>query len=104
MKRLAFVVCFLAMFGSFALGAESTSNPNGAKSKSPMTLEQRQKMAGFHEKMAICLRSDRAMQECREEMMNGCKETMGKSGCPMMQEKMDPKMHHSMMNDDEAAK
>ena len=50
----------------------------------PMTTEQRQKMADAHEKMAACLRSDKPVSDCHEEMMKACQEGMGKGGCPMM--------------------
>jgi hypothetical protein len=45
-----------------------------------MTKEQREKMAVAHEKMAACLRSDRALDECHGEMMKTCE---GEGGCPM---------------------
>ena len=59
-----------------------------------MTVEQRQKMADGHEKMAVCLRSEKAISDCHEEMMKACKEDMGKDGCPMMGGKG---MHHGHM-------
>lgn len=49
-----------------------------------MTPEQRQTMAGTHDKMAACLRSDKSLEECQKEMMQSCHEMMGKDGCPMM--------------------
>ena len=94
MKKIIIVLGTVGMFGSFALGAEQKG----------MSLEQREKMAGIHEKMATCLRTDRPILECREEMMKSCKAAMGKTACPMMEGNMKPGMHHLMMNDDEAAK
>jgi hypothetical protein len=44
--------------------------------------DQRNKMATAHEQMATCLRSDKSMEECHEEMRKSCKE-MGDQ-CPMM--------------------
>ena len=70
---------FLA--ASSALAADKATTP----AKAPqMTAEQRSKMADLHEKMAACLRSTRPISECHDEMMKGCQETMGASGCPMM--------------------
>jgi hypothetical protein len=46
--------------------------------------ETRAKMASAHERMATCLRSDKAIAECRSEMMKSCREIMGEQGCPMM--------------------
>lgn len=42
-----------------------------------MTQEQRESMAARHEKLAACLRSGKATNECRDEMMNV-------DDCPMM--------------------
>jgi hypothetical protein len=56
-----------------------------------MTPEQRQSMANVHEKMAACLRSDKAIEDCHKDMMQSCQDMMGKTGCPMMDQK--GKMH-----------
>ena len=84
MKKLLLSLCFVAALGSSAFGAESASKSVDAKKPPEFTTEQRHKMADLHNKMALCLRSDRPMLECRQEMMTGCKDTMGKDGCPMM--------------------
>ena len=34
--------------------------------------------------MAACLRSDRPLKDCHDEMMHACQKTMGPDGCPMM--------------------
>lgn len=59
-----------------------------------MTADQRKNMADLHEKMAVCLRSDKALDECHTEMMTACKDLMGAESCPMMGGMMD---HHGMM-------
>lgn len=46
--------------------------------------EMRERMASMHEKMAACLRSDRAFSECRQGMHQTCSNMMGQQGCPMM--------------------
>jgi hypothetical protein len=46
-------------------------------------MEQRQKMAEVHQRMADCLKSERPTSECRSEMMKGC-QGMGGDACPMM--------------------
>ena len=43
--------------------------------------ETREKMAVMHEKMAACLRSDKPIADCRNEMRAYCQQTPG--GCPM---------------------
>ena len=65
------------------------------------TTEQRQKMADLHEKMASCLRSDRPMSECHQEMMKGRKDAVGKDSCPMMGGKMGHGMHHHNISDEQ---
>lgn len=46
--------------------------------------ETRQKMAAAHDAMAACLRSDKSLVECRNEMQTSCKQVHGEQGCPMM--------------------
>ncbi|MGH8259647.1 MAG: hypothetical protein ACREUG_08150 [Steroidobacteraceae bacterium] len=46
--------------------------------------QMREKMAAMHEKMAACLRSDKPIAECREEMMKDCQAMMAGHGCSMM--------------------
>ncbi|HAR43736.1 MAG TPA: hypothetical protein DCS07_14065 [Bdellovibrionales bacterium] len=47
------------------------------------TPEMRQKMAEMHQKMSECLKSDKPVAECREQMMKDCP-AAGMEGCPMM--------------------
>ena len=83
------------IFGCFASAAfaEGTKAPMGAE----MTTEQRQKMGDAHEKMAACLRSDRPLAACHDEMMKSCQETMGTGTCPMMGTTGHMKHHGRMM-------
>lgn len=48
----------------------------------PPTKEMRQKMAAWHEQIAACLRSDKAINECRTEMAKNHQEMMREMGCP----------------------
>lgn len=73
---MTFIMTFLfSLSGSFA-------------AESKMSKEKREKMAETHEKMATCLKSDKKMSECHQEMRNQCKSMMGEKGCPMMEGKM----------------
>jgi hypothetical protein len=101
---MAFLACVITIIGSVAMADDGMSKSSESKSPVKLTSEQRQRMAGLHEKMASCLRSDRPMAECRQEMMKGCKDTMGKDGCPMMGGKMGHGMHQHMMDEPGAAK
>ncbi len=80
------VFAILASSLSFAQdNMESMKHPN-------MTKEMREKMATSHEKMAVCLRSDKDLQTCHDEMKKTCNEVMG-GECPMM----GGMMHKGMM-------
>jgi hypothetical protein len=46
--------------------------------------EVREKMAAAHDAMAACLRSDKSLADCRNEMQMTCKQLHGEEGCPMM--------------------
>lgn len=54
--------------------AQTTQPPEGQQGGmgQPPTKETRAALAGIHEKFAACLRSDRQMKECGEEMQAGC--------------------------------
>jgi hypothetical protein len=78
---MAAITCVLLAMGA-AWSADPASSPSssqGAPSK-----EMREKMATLHEHMAACLRSDKSVTECRTQMLQNCKETMGNQNCPMM--------------------
>ena len=75
-----------------AVGAATAASPPTTDNTAP-SKETREKMATLHEHMAACLRSDKAIAECRSEMMKSCREVMGKDGCPMM----GPGMHGGTM-------
>ena len=97
MLKLALYLSILSLSGGVALANDSGKGDSAAKSKKMpmmMSTEQRAKMAEAHEKMAVCLRSDRPLKECHEEMMKACKEGMGKDGCPMAGHMDGHMMHH----------
>jgi hypothetical protein len=104
MKATILICAVLTTFltsGAFAADEAKTAKPS-KKASTPMTKEQRDKMASMHEKMAACLRSDKPMSECHSEMRKNCQEMMGKNGCPMMGEMGDMMggdhmMHGGMM-------
>lgn len=68
-----------AFMSGFALAADTATAVPPEPSK-----ELRAKMAAAHEQMAACLRTDRAISDCRSEMMKECHELMGERACPMM--------------------
>jgi hypothetical protein len=100
MRKMALLLCAISISGNLALATpafaeDPTEESAPGEQKMPtMTKEQRQKMAEAHENMATCLRSDRPMKECHEEMMKACKEHMGKNGCPFMRGKHKGHMKH----------
>lgn len=58
----------------------TTTTTSKTKMMEP-TAEQRSQMAVMHESMAKCLRTNKSMAECRDEMMKNC--PMGEN-CPGM--------------------
>jgi hypothetical protein len=89
------VASFVTGIAFFALIQGSVSFAADAPAKPPtVSKEQREKMAKAHEKAAICLRSDRAVSECRQEMMHACVDAMGADGCSMMGGMMSGNMMH----------
>lgn len=79
-KRVCALVGMTLLWTGAVLGADTQKNipPN----PSP---EIRQKMAEVHQRMAVCLKSDKPMTECRAEMLKNCQDLMGRDGCPMME-------------------
>jgi hypothetical protein len=88
---LTFSVMVILIGSSVSLG-DDTKKSQASKAAEPTT-EQRQKMAELHERMASCLRSERSVGECRQDMMKGCRDTLGKEGCPMTGGKMQHGKH-----------
>ncbi|MEK2643960.1 hypothetical protein [Bdellovibrio sp. BCCA] len=95
MKIIFFAtVLAVSLSGSFAhaAGDKSSKTKMGKMEKMEWTTTQRENMAKMHENMATCLRSNKAVNDCRAEMKTSCKD-MGKEGCPMM-------MHDKMMHEE----
>ena len=65
-----------------AIGADAPAATSAA-APSAVSKDTREKMAALHEKMAACLRSDKPIAECRNEMMKSCRESIGAQACPM---------------------
>jgi hypothetical protein len=78
-STLAACTIALAISTGAAIAADAPQPAHTAPSK-----EMREKMATMHDKMAACLRSEKAVDTCHAEMMKACKESMGEKGCPMM--------------------
>jgi hypothetical protein len=84
MTKFTVLLCALSISGGVAFAQETGKKVHSEMKMPAMTAEQRQKMAEAHDKMASCLRSEKPMNECHEDMMKSCHENMGKEGCPMM--------------------
>ena len=69
------------------LAGAAFASPDGGMPPT-MTREQRNKMADAHEKFAACLRSEKPVGDCHEDLKKSCEGTMG-AECPMMHG-----MHH----------
>lgn len=81
---MVLVVLGISVGSAFADDTQKDASSSKKMKMMTMTTEQRQKMATAHEAMAVCLKSERPMSDCHDEMMKGCKDVMGKDGCPMM--------------------
>jgi hypothetical protein len=77
--RTTAVLAALSAMGAVAMATNPTSGASPGPSK-----ETREKMAVLHEQMAACLRSDKTIADCHAEMMQGCQQSLGDHGCPMM--------------------
>ncbi len=89
----AMIVTAMLLSSSAALAADPPPGSSSAPSK-----ETREKMALVHEQMAACLRSDRSLTDCRNEMMQHCQGSMGAQSCQHMGMGMAPGMGgHRMM-------
>lgn len=88
MNKTLMVLVVLGISVGSAFADDTQKDASSSKKMKMMTMtmttEQRQKMATAHEAMAVCLKSERPMSDCHDEMMKGCKDVMGKDGCPMM--------------------
>lgn len=103
MRKILLISLLSVCLGNTAWSADT---PKDSKTKPKMmmdkewTKEQRDSMAGMHEKMATCLRSDKSMKDCHAEMRTNCQDMMGKEGCPMMDDMMmGKKSRRSMMKE-----
>ena len=82
------VVSLMIASWGIAAAADQPADSSAVPSKA-----QREQMAVLHDKMAACLRSDKDLAACRDEMRSDCRAMMGEQACPMM----DPGMHGQMM-------
>lgn len=76
---LPIAACIAAVSVAFGAGA---SSDHSAPSR-----QMREQMAAMHEQAAACLRSEKPIAECRDELMQSCrkmKKMMGGHDCAMM--------------------
>ena len=77
----------LSLLGSAVLIAGAASAADSpAAAAAPVDKAAREKMAAMHDQMAACLRSEKAVASCHEEMQRKCSEAFGAGGCPMEME------------------
>lgn len=74
MSKVKYAASMLAFGLVFSAGAFGHGDDN-------LNSATRQKLANIHEKMAECLRSDKMVKECKQDMRKNCRETVGKEGC-----------------------
>lgn len=71
--------------------------PSFAAKKQEPSKDMRIKMADAHEKMAVCLRSEKSMAECRTAMDDMWRQEM-KEACPYYKNGKGQGRHKGMMN------
>ncbi len=69
---------------TIALAADPATTSAKPAAKAAPSKETRESMAVLHEQMAACLRSDKPIAECRDEMRKACHEKLSDHDCPMM--------------------
>jgi len=81
--RSVFQQALTALIVSTVATVALAANPPPTTPTGP-SKDTREKMAVLHEQMAACLRSDKSIADCRDEMRKNCQTTVGAQGCPMM--------------------
>jgi hypothetical protein len=86
-KLLLAVLMVLSQLAPSGFAAEDTSKSSAvSKEERQARAEKHEKMAEMHRKMAECLRSDKALNECYEQMRKDCPMMKDGGHCPMMDE------------------
>ena len=75
--RSAGVIVLLISGAGAAWAVEPPATPNAP------TKQMREQMASMHERMATCLRSDKAVVDCRNDMMKSCQALGPGKNCGM---------------------
>jgi hypothetical protein len=91
-------VMMLVAGAMLSLSASAYAGPGKPGKMTEWTKEQRETMAKNHETMAACLRSDKSVADCHDEMMKACKDN---ELCPM---KGRMGMHHGMHHEGRGGK
>jgi hypothetical protein len=94
----AVIVLFASSSAAFAAEPQASTKPGASK-------EWREKMASAHERMAACLRSDKSMDVCHQEMMKAAGGARGDHDCGMKGMHEDEEHHaHPMSADRDSPK
>ena len=78
MKKILIAFSAIVIIAANFAFAENHGKQEMKKMKLELTKEQRELMAAAHEKMAVCLRSEKAIKDCRDELRKTHMENMGK--------------------------
>ena len=98
MKSSSTYVSLLSALGLVGAWSAFAGDTTASATPTVPTKEMRAQMATVHEHMAACLRSDKSMAHCRNEMMSNCRKIMGTQECSMMGMGQGTKgMHGGMM-------
>ena len=100
MKSSISYASLLSVLGMASAWSAFAGDTTASATPTVPTKEMRAQMATVHEQMAACLRSDKSIAHCRNEMMSSCQKIMGPQGCSTMGMGQGTKgMHGGMMQD-----
>ncbi len=97
--KLAIISLFLALaLPAFAADPSAQKSPgkkeNAARTEQ-MSPELKKDMADMYQKMADCMRTDKTLEQCQNDIAKDCPVVAKTGHCPLM-EGIRPMMHNSM--------
>jgi hypothetical protein len=95
-KKEIYMKQLIALMFVFGISAPTFAHDMEMKD---LSKDDRAKLAEIHDKMANCLRSDKSMKDCHEEMKASCDADQNCKA--MMAHKMERKMEHKKMKKEE---
>ncbi len=77
--------------------AQTKNKASSSQMQTEQSPEMKKNMADMYQKMADCMKTDKSMDDCHQEVMKDCPVAKETGSCPLM-DGMNGKMHHGKMN------